>query len=86
MVHVHSIKISFRLVHVAPIPILAICYNLIFLFLDSPGFKIDDSLNINILRVNSFSVGVGLVSVSSSSLKVCRDRIFVFIYLRKMSC
>ena len=76
MDHVHSIKIPFRLVIWATIPILAISSNLILLFLYFPGFKNVKSLNISLVGVPSFSIGLGLGSFTSSSLNCCKDRSF----------
>ena len=84
MVHVHSIKFPFGIVFGSPIPILAISGNLVLWFLDFPGFNIVKSLNIPLVVVPSFSVGVGLCYVTfSSSLNCLKYRIFVFSNLDK---
>ena len=66
MVHVHYIKFTLHIMFGAPIPILDISGNLILLFLDSPWSNIVNYLNITIVVANSFSVGEGLGSVTSS--------------------
>ena len=76
IIHVHPIKFLFRIVLGEPPPILAISGNNVLWFLDSPGFNIVKSLNINRVGVPSFSVGVGMCFSTSSSLKNFKDRIF----------
>ena len=74
MVHVNYIKCLFHLVLGAPIPILSISGNLILLFIESPGFKIVNSLNITLSGLPYFSGGVCLVSLKFSSLDCCKYR------------
>ena len=76
MVHVHSIKFPFRVVLMLPIPIFDISVNIFLWFIGSPGFNIVNSFNITLVRAPSFSFGVGLGYVASSSLKCFKDRGF----------
>ena len=78
MCHVHAIKFTIHLVIGSP-PILAIYSNIVIWFLDAPGLKIRNFLNLNLVRVTSFSVIAGVGSVSSSSLEFYKDINFVFL-------
>ena len=62
--HQFSIHLALR----APIQILAIPSHILLLFIDVPGLKFFNSLNITIFEFPYFSVSVGLCYVSSSSL------------------
>ena len=81
MVYVHFIKFPLHIVLGAPTPILTISSNIILLFTDSPWSNIVKSLNITLVGVPYFSVGVcaGLVSVTFSSLNCCKNRSFGFL-------
>ena len=81
MVHVHFIKFPFHLVLGAPPPIFAISGNILIWFLDTSGFNIVKSLNINLVGVPSFSVGEVQGSVKSSCLNFCKDRSLFFSIL-----
>ena len=73
MVYVHFIIFLFGIVLWSPSPILDISGNLFLWFIDSPGFNIIKSLNINLVGFTSFSVGEGLVYINSFSFKYTKD-------------
>ena len=79
MFHVTSIKCPFRIMLGAPPQILAVYGNVLLWFIKSLWFHIVKSLNITLVEVPSFFVGVGLGSVASSSYKYCKDISFVFL-------
>ena len=83
MVHVHTIKSTIYIVIGTPPKILDISSNLVFWFLDAPGFDISRSLNITLFGVPFFSVSAVLGSTSSSFLDCCKDRIFSLSNLHK---
>ena len=76
MVHINSIKFPFRIVLGAPPPILSISGNIFFRFLESSGFNIVNPLYITLVGVPSFSFGMGICSITSSSLNCYKDRSF----------
>ena len=78
MVHLHPIKFAFHTVLGEPIPILTISGNIFLWFIDSTGFNVVKSLNITIVEVPYFSVGVGMCYVTSYSLNYCNEIFFNF--------
>ena len=48
-------------------------------FIDAPGFKDGNPLNITLIQVPYFIVIAGLGSISSSSLEYYKERSFVFL-------
>ena len=71
MFHVYTIKIAIHLVIGAPPPIYS---SIIIWFIDTPGFKVGNYLNITFVGAPYFIVGVGLGSVYSSSLNCYKYR------------
>ena len=69
-------EIPWHIVIGALIPTLDISGNIVLWFLESPVFNIVESLNITIVGVLYFSVGEGLVSVTSSSFNCFKDLSF----------
>ena len=67
-----SIKFPFHAVFGVPPPILAISGNILLRFLYSPVFNIFRSLDITPVKVLFFSVGAGIGSITSYSLKYCK--------------
>ena len=77
MVHVYYIKSTFYILLGAPPPVLAFFGNILFIFIDSPGIKIDKYLKITLIGVPYFSVGAGLGSVTSHSLNCSKTEVFL---------
>ena len=79
VVHVHFIKVSFRIVIGAPPPILNIPGNIFIWFIETTRLNIVNLLKIILVGVPSFSVGVSLSYVTSSSLYFFKDRSFILL-------
>ena len=73
MVHVHYIKFTLHILLRAPPLLLATSGNIFLWFIDYPRLKIVNPLNITLVGVPSFSVGAGLVYVTSYSMKFCKE-------------
>ena len=80
-------KFSIRILLGTPPPIFAIFINIILIFLDTPVFKVGKYINITPFGLLHFSVSVGLVYISSSSLGCYKDRSFYLsnLYIQVVS-
>ena len=61
-------KFCIHVVIKGPLPIIFISSNLVFKFIDSPGFKVGKSLKITLVGLTFYKVSAVMGSVSSSSL------------------